>query len=233
MIFALILAGGIGSRMGDTTKPKQFLKLGSKPILIHTLEKFFINSKIDEIIVLTLKDYILYTEDLINKFFPKNDIKVIEGGKLRIDTINNGMEYILENYNNNEEHIIVTHDAVRPFVSHRIIEENINLAKETGACNTMINSTDTIVESKNSKIITNIPQRDFMYQGQTPQTFELKKLKKYYDKLTNEDKIKLSDACKLFIINNDSVSIVKGDVTNMKITHTYDLKVANFILNGG
>ena len=230
MNFALILAGGLGTRMGDTKKPKQFLNLGNKPILIHTIEKFSINNKIDQIIVLTAKEWINFAKDLINTYIPHNDITVIEGGELRIETINNGMEYIINNYGKNDDHIIITHDAVRPFITHRVIMENIKKTKKYGACNTVIPSTDTIVESKNKKEVSNIPNREKMYQGQTPQSFKLTKLKKFYDKLTHEEKVKLSDACKIYILNNEPVYLVKGEVSNIKITYSYDLKVANYIL---
>ena len=228
MNFALILAGGLGTRMGSTQKPKQFLNLGSKPILIHTIEKFSILNDFEKIIVLTPKEWINYTKDLISNY-DFNNVIVIEGGELRIDTVNEGMEYILENYNG-DNHIIVTHDAVRPFVSHRIIKENVEYAEKYGACDTVILATDTIVESKNNEDITSIPVRDFMYQGQTPQSFKLDKLKSFYDNLDEDEKIKLSDACKLFVLNNERVHLVEGDVSNIKITHPYDLKVANFIL---
>jgi len=228
MNFALILAGGLCTRMGSTQKPKQFLNLGNKPILIHTIEKFSILNDFEKIIVLTPKEWINYTKDLINNF-DLGDVVVIEGGELRIDTVNRGMEYILDNYDDDNA-IIVTHDAVRPFVSHRIIKENIEYAEKYDACNTVILATDTIVESKNSESITNIPIRDYMYQGQTPQSFKLNKLKLFYDNLNEDEKVRLSDACKLFVLNNEQVYLVEGEVSNIKITRPFDLKVANFIL---
>ena len=230
MNFALILAGGIGTRMGSN-KPKQFLNLGNKPILIHTIEKFIILDDFKEIIVLTPKEWLNYTKDLVKDYNFNNNVRVIEGGDLRIDTVNKGMEYILENFEDDNP-IIVTHDAVRPFVSHKIIKENIKYAKKYGACDTVVLATDTIVESDNHKIVSNIPVRDCMYQGQTPQSFELNKLKLFYDNLDENEKIKLTDACKLFILNDENVFLVEGNVSNIKITHPFDLKVANFILEG-
>lgn len=230
MIFGIILAGGTGTRMGESQKPKQFLTLGNKAILIHTTEKFTINSKFEKIIVLTPKEWINYTKDLIREYIPDNNVVVIESGELRIDTLNNGMEYILNHYPN-EDHVIVTHDAVRPFVTHRVIEDNITHAIKYGACDTVIPATDTIVESRDKKLISNISNRNKMYQGQTPQSFKINKLKELYDNLTQEEKESLSDACKIFTLNNEKVSLVKGEVTNIKITYPYDLKVANFILN--
>ena len=205
MIFVAILAGGIGSRMGDTDTPKQFLNLGDKPILIHTIEKFVINDEMDKIIV-------------------------FEGGETRNDTLKNSIDYINENYNIDDDSLIITHDSVRPFVTHRIIQDNIKAAKQCGACDTVIPATDTIVESRDGNVITDIPIRDYFYQGQTPQTFKINKLNSLINDLTEDEKEILTDAAKIFVLKGEKVSLVKGDVTNIKITYPYDLKLANTIL---
>ena len=232
MIFAAILAGGIGSRMGDTDTPKQFLNLGDKPILIHTIEKFVIMDEIDEIIVLTPQNFINHTNNLIEYYIPNNDkIIVLEGGETRNDTLKNSIDYINENYRVGDDSIIITHDSVRPFVTHRIIQDNIKATKECGACDTVIPATDTIVESRDGKIIKNIPIRDYFYQGQTPQTFKINKLNSLINDLTEDEKEILTDAAKIFVLKGEDVSLVEGDVTNIKITYPYDLKLANTILN--
>jgi len=233
MIFAAILAGGTGTRMGNVEKPKQFLLLGDKPIIVHTIEKFFINNEFEKIIVLSPKQWISHTEDLILKHIPNSEkIVVIEGGKLRNDTIMNAINYIETNHGLNDDDIIVTHDSVRPFITHRIIEENMKYAKEYGACDTVIPATDTIVESIDGDFISSVPNRENMYQGQTPQSFKINKLKELYNLLSDEEKEILTDACKIFSINNEKVFLVKGEVTNIKITYAHDLKVANSILKG-
>lgn len=233
MIFAAILAGGTGTRMGNIDKPKQFLLLGNKPIIIHTIEKFYINNEFDKIIVLCPKQWINYTEDLIEKYIPfSDDIVVVEGGELRNTTIMNAIAYIQDNFSISKEDIIVTHDSVRPFVTHRIIMDNIKKLEEYDACDTVIPSTDTIVSSKNGNFIHKIPNREFMYQGQTPQSFKILKLKKLYNNLSNEEKAILTDAAKIFVMTGEKVALVNGEVTNVKITYPYDLKVANSILDG-
>ncbi|MCQ2970403.1 MAG: 2-C-methyl-D-erythritol 4-phosphate cytidylyltransferase [archaeon] len=231
MIFAAILAGGIGSRMGGTDTPKQFLTLGNKPVIIHTIEKFVINEKIDKIIVLTPKNFINHTNHLIEEYILyKDDIIVIEGGRTRNDTLMNGIDYINEHYGIDEDSIILTHDSVRPFVTHRIIEDNIDAAKKYGACDTVIPATDTIVESINGKTIESIPVRDYYYQGQTPQSFNIKKLFNLINSLTEEESNILTDACKIFALKDEDVYLVEGELTNIKITYPYDLKLANTIL---
>ncbi len=233
MIFAAILAGGTGTRMGNVEKPKQYMLLGDKPIIIHTIEKFFVNQKLEKILVLCPKTWIKPTIDLVNIHIGRSDrIVVIEGGELRNDTIMNAVRYLEENYEVDEDSILVTHDSVRPFLTHRIIEENIQCAQKYGACDTVIPASDTIVESVDGKNISSIPNRERMYQGQTPQSFKILKLKKLYQSLTKEEKQILTDAAKIFVIRGEEVHLVEGEVNNIKITYPYDLKVANVILKG-
>lgn len=230
MIYAEILAGGKGSRMGKTDMPKQFLNIGNKPIVIHTIERFLLNYKIDKVIVVTPKEWIAHTEDIISKHILKtylDNIIICPGGNDRNESIMSGISYIESNFGIKDDDIIITHDAVRPFLTHRIIEENIEMAIAYGATDTVIPATDTIVESVNGDTISNIPVRANMYQGQTPQTFNIRKLKKLYNCLNKEEKKFLTDAAKIFVVKNEKVKLVIGDVANIKITTQYDLKVAN------
>lgn len=233
MIFAGILAGGTGTRMNITNMPKQFLMLGSKPIIIHTLEKFLLSSRLDVIYIGVHKDWVTYCEELIEKYIKskKENIKIIEGGTDRNGTIMNIINDIEKNYQNSLESIIVTHDAVRPFVSLKIIEENIDMALAHGACDTVIPATDTIVESKDHNIISDIPNRSILYQGQTPQSFKIDLLKSLYKELTLEEKNILTDACKICVIKNKDVFLVQGDSLNMKITTMSDYNIAKAILS--
>lgn len=230
MIYAEILAGGKGTRMGNTEMPKQFLMLGSKPIIIHTIEQFLINKRVDKIIVCAPKDWLGHTKDIIDKFLPDTNIELVEGGSTRNETIMNGCRYIEEKYGIKKEDIIITHDAVRPFITTQIIDNNIDGLDGCDAVDTVIPATDTIVESKNGEYITNIPERKHMYQGQTPQSFKIKKLMEVYDSLTEEEKEILTDACKIFSIKNKKVKIVEGASTNIKITDMFDLKLANSMI---
>jgi len=231
LIYAGILAGGIGTRMGNVPMPKQFLLLNNKPIIIHTVEKFILNDKFKKIIIATPKDWLNYTQDILKKYkidLPK--ITVIEGGSDRNGTIMNIINHIESKQGLNDEDILVTHDAVRPFLTHRIIEENIEYGLKYGAVDTVIEAIDTIVESNDKKFISDIQRRDVMYQGQTPQTFNIMQLKKLYNDLTDEEKEILTDACKIFSIRNKKVKIILGELFNIKITTPFDLTVANAII---
>ena len=231
MIYAEILAGGSGTRMGNTDLPKQFMMLGTKPIIIHTIEQFMLEQRIQKILVCCPKNWITYVQDLLKKYLPEdNNVVVVEGGSTRNETIMNGCRYIEENFGLNDDDIIITHDAVRPFITRRIIEDNINVGLTCDAVDTVIPATDTIVESKNGEILSNIPDRKIMYQGQTPQTFKIKKLMKTYNSLTDEEKDILTDACKIFVIKKGKVKIVMGEVFNVKVTTMHDYKICNAIL---
>jgi len=233
MIYAGILAGGKGTRMGNVPMPKQFLLLNEKPIIIHTLEKFMLNHKFDKIIIASPKEWIQHTKDLINKYALTNDrIIVTEGGADRNGSIMNIISYIEQTNGLNADDIIVTHDAVRPFLTHRIIEENITYGLTDGAVDTVIEAIDTIVVSEDGNYLSNIPVRSEMYQGQTPQTFNIIKLKELYESLTATEKEILTDACKIFMLKGSKVRIVRGENFNIKVTTPFDLNVANAILKG-
>ena len=217
MIYAGILAGGKGTRMGNVPMPKQFLSLQNKPIIIHTVEKFVLNPRIQKIFIAVPRDWVQHTRDLLKKYglsIPR--IEVVSGGRDR----------------NQTDDILITHDAVRPFLTHRIIEQNIEKGLEVGAVDTVINAIDTIVASEDGEFISDIPRRDFMYQGQTPQTFNIVELRELYQALSDDEKEILTDAAKIFVMKGKKVGIVKGEMFNIKVTTPYDLNVANSILKG-
>ena len=232
-VYAVVLAGGVGSRMGQQEKPKQYLEVGNKPIIIHTLEKFYIEDAFECVIVPGPAEWVSHTKNLVKKYIPDPDrVHVIEGGATRNETIMNSIAYIEEKFGLDEDTIIVTHDSVRPFVTSRIIEENIRYAKEVGAGDTAMPATDTIVVSEDNDIISDIPERRKMYQGQTPQTFNAMKLRNLYNSLSDDEKNILTDAAKIFVMKGEKVHIVEGEVFNIKITYPYDLRVAEALISG-
>lgn len=231
MIYAEILAGGKGTRMGNTDMPKQFLMLGDKPVFVHTVEQFLLNPRIDYVLVCCPKQWISHTKDIVKKYLKEcSNLVIVEGGSSRNDTIMNGCRFIEKNYGITDEDIIITHDAVRPFITQRIIDDNIEAALKYGATDTVVEAFDTIVESTNNEFITGIPVRKYMYQGQTPQSFNLRELMQLFESLTEEESGSLTDACKAYVIKGHRVKLVRGEVYNIKITTQYDLKIANGML---
>lgn len=233
MIYGAILAGGTGTRMHVSTMPKQFLPLRGKPIIIHTLEKLLACNKFHAVYLGIHPDWMSYMYDLLEKYdIDTTRVRLSPGGETRNDTIFRIIEEINRDYGQNDDDIIVTHDAVRPFVTLRIIEENIEAAEKYGACDTVVCATDTIVRSENGEEISEIPNREFMYQGQTPQSFKVKMLKELYAQLTPAEKDTLTDACKICVIKNVPVKLIKGETLNMKITTVNDYEIAEVIAGG-
>ncbi|MDD6645380.1 MAG: 2-C-methyl-D-erythritol 4-phosphate cytidylyltransferase [Ruminococcus sp.] len=234
MVFGAILAGGSGTRMHISNMPKQFLPLDNKPIIIHTLEKMLMCSKIDVIYIGVNPAWLGYMSDLLERYDLDIDDKIIlvQGGKNRNDTIFNIINDIEKNFGEDEDNIIVTHDAVRPFVTLRILNENIENAITYGACDTVIPAVDTIVMSKDAEQIDNIPDRAMMYQGQTPQTFKIGLLKSLYKQLKPSEKNILTDACKICVMKGAPVKLVRGNSSNIKITTISDYNIAQVIVGG-
>lgn len=231
MIYAGILSGGVGTRMLRADMPKQFLELGTKPIIIHTVDQFILNPRIDEILVAVPAAWLSYTADLLRHYYPEDGrIRLLAGGATRNETLMRVLDEIEKCHGIGEDDVIISHDAIRPFVSARIIDDNIDAVLKYKAVDTVIPAYDTIVESADGKKIDHIPVRSHMYQGQTPQSFHIASLRKAYASLTEEEVAVLTDAAKIFVMKEQYVHLVEGDFSNMKITTPYDLKVANALL---
>lgn len=225
MIYAVIAAGGIGSRMG-AEKPKQYIEIGSKPIIMHTAEKFLNCKRIDKVIVLCPADWVDYTKEI----FFGTEVVVISGGDTRNETLMKAIDYIEATDGLDDKTYLVTHDAVRPFVTEEIINDNIDAMLKYGATGTVITATDTVFQSSNGQIIDSIPDRSVLYQAQTPQCFGALKLRELYESLRDEEKDILTDGCKIYLLKGEDVHLVKGHVSNIKITYPHDLIVAKAIL---
>lgn len=232
MIYAGILAGGTGTRMGIQDMPKQFLPLGNKPIIIHTVEKFLFVPNIDIVYVAVHPDWVSHFNDLLEKYIVTNKekIRVVSGGGNRNDSILSIIADIKRGSDYSDKDVLITHDAVRPFVSYRMIVDNIEAMTTYDVADTVVMANDTIVESVDGKVISSIPNRTHMYQGQTPQTFKIQAFTDFYDSLSDEVKEILTDACKVFVVNNVDVALVKGEYSNIKITTVTDLKIAQAML---
>ncbi|MBC8948503.1 bifunctional cytidylyltransferase/SDR family oxidoreductase [Xenorhabdus sp. TS4] len=225
---AVILASGTGSRFGAKI-PKQFVKLAGKPVIQYTLQSFQISKYIDEIIIVTNEMYIDFVNELvINNDFKKIS-KVISGGKERYESSFAAIKSIEE-----EECNVILHDAVRPFVSQRIIKDCVDALKEFNAIDVVVDPTDTIVKIKNGTIMS-IPDRRFLARGQTPQCFKKTYIEKAYIEFLKENIKFASDDCGIFLryFPNEPIGIVKGDESNFKITHQQDIYLADNLIKDG
>lgn len=225
------MAGGTGTRLNISSMPKQFLPLGDKPIIIHTLERYLMCKRIDAVILGVHADWVDYMNELVEQYVSgeKARIKVITGGVDRTDTMLRLLNAIEDAYGVSDEHIVLTHDGVRPFVTQRMLEENIDAVYEYGAVNTVSPAIDTIVVSEDGKLISDVPDRTTMFLGQCPQTFRVSQLKAVYNSLTEEERKTLTEATKIYTMRGLPVYLVKGAVSNIKITTPADYKMAQAI----
>lgn len=231
MIFGVIVAGGVGSRMGADI-PKQFLDLDGCPIIVHTLKAFLKCQRLDQIYMGVHPEWVDHMAELVRGYVPaemQQRVHLVSGGGERNDTIMNVIAQIETDFGKNEKHYIITQDGVRPFVSQRLIEANIDAVLEYDAVDTAIPAVDTIIVSDDGMFIDDIPERKYLYQSQTPQSFRMDLLKDLYEGLTPEEKSILTDARKICTVRQVPVHIVPGEISNMKITTAMDYKIAGMM----
>ncbi|MBQ8209064.1 MAG: 2-C-methyl-D-erythritol 4-phosphate cytidylyltransferase [Clostridia bacterium] len=228
MVCAAVLAGGSGLRMGGDL-PKQFLCIGGRPVIIRSIDAFISSGLVDRIVVAVSADYIDYTKSLIAKFLPKCEIDVICGGKNRNETLYNVLKMLKESGIGADD-VILTHDAVRPFIDSRIIADNIEAVRRYGACNTVVPAVDTLVNSTDGRFINSIPVRSEFYHGQTPQSFNIATLLELYGNMTEEQFECFTDACSVFVSAGKKVFLVEGDRNNIKLTYPEDMEKAENII---
>lgn len=231
MIYASILAAGAFEKNDKRSLPQPYNLLGGKPILIHTLEQFTISPKIDKIIVVANRDWVVYTQELIKKSisFPK-EIYVISGGENKNLSISLAAKYIEEKWGINEDDLLLNHDAIRPFISQRIIDDNVEAGRRYGVANTVMPTVDTIVVSDNKLTADSIPPKSKMYSEQTPQTFLLKRFLDSYYAVNEETFGKENDSVRFLLNQGHDVYLVSGDYSNIKIVTAFDVEVANAFL---
>lgn len=160
------------------------------------------------------------------------DVRVCEGGHTRQESLYRAVKYIESVFPVEDNDIVVSHDVARPFVSLRVIEENIDALQQYDAADTVLPATDTIVESDDQRTIARIQDRKRMYQGQTPQTFRRSVFLRLYERLDQTYLDNVTDAARILAEHGCSVGLILGDEFNIKITTEYDLHIASFLLEG-
>lgn len=230
MNIAIILAGGSGTRMGSDI-PKQFIDIYGKPLIIHTIESFDANPNIDSIAIACKKEW---QEDLriwIRKYGINKVQWIVDGGDTRQESIYKSLMTIGKECG--EDDIVVIHDSARPLISQRIINENIEGAKEFGAVDTVIPSADTIVKSIDENTIDSVPLRKELYLGQTPQSFKYSMILDAHNKAIENNNLEATDDCQLVLALNKDVHLVRGDKLNFKITTFEDLLLLKAVIKLG
>ena len=212
MNIALIVFAGSGTRM-NTSIPKQFIKVKNKELVIYTINKFVENKNIDEIILVTSKDFLDYTKELVTKYNLKKISKVVEGGATRQESVRLG----LQSLNCDKNDIVLIHDGDRPMVSENIINQCIDYLKDYDACCPILNIDQRLPDISNSgrTRIVNDTEVDI----QTPQTFKYGLITSKHNENTDKS---FSDDVGL-VENGVEVKFFEGDPLNFKVTQPKDL----------
>lgn len=234
MNIAVVLAGGSGSRMGMVDRPKQFIDIYGKPVIIHTLEAFEINEKIDAICVVCVKEW----QDDLSLWLKEYDIRkvrwIANAGASRQESSLNALDAIKEVCGDDD--YVIIHDAARPLISQKIINDNIIKVREYGACDTVVPAHDTIIRSVDGDTLDSIPARKELYMGQTPQSFKYSIVRKAYDDyfaLPENERPEMTDDCGLVLHSGVKIGMAMGDKLNMKITTMEDLLLVKSIVRTG
>jgi len=217
---AVILAGGTGQRMGAYL-PKQFLKIAGKSIIEHSIAIFEKHADISEVCVVIHSNFVADIEQIVKEAGFSKVHKILCGGKERSDS----SLAAISAYEGEQNVNLIFHDAVRPFVNQRIIDDVVSSLTDGKSVAVAIPSTDTIFKLNNAKCIESVPQRDFLYRAQTPQAFSYETIKKAYDLALKDPNFKASDDCGVVLryLPQEAIHIVEGDEKNIKITFEQDL----------
>lgn len=220
---AIIAGGGLGKRIkGDL--PKQFLMLGDKPILAHTVDKFEACDLVDEIILVVPEDYMGHcSQAIVDKFDFEKVKKLVGGGKERQDSVYTGLKACPAGTS-----VVAIHDAVRPLVSVEKISESIRLCEKKKAVILAVPPKDTIKRGEGGSVISTL-DRDKLWLSQTPQVFEYGLILDAYQKAGEDEFIGTDDSILVERLGHE-VAIVQGDYENIKITTAEDLGIAEMLL---
>ena len=222
MVIGAVLAGGVGQRMGAAL-PKQFLPLGDQPILVQTLRVFLACPRMDAVLVAVPAAWLDYTADILRERSMRERVTLIEGGETRTETLCRVMDAAAAL---DPDAILVTHDAVRPFIDGQLLEDNIDAAVRDGACGTAIPLVDSLIRSAGGKRIDEMPDRGQYFRMQTPQSFRLPILRRAFAALTATQKEALTDGCNICVLAGVPVTMVPGREQNIKITTAADYRLA-------
>lgn len=230
MNIAVIFAGGAGKRMNSKVKPKQFLELRGKPIIIHTLEHFENHNEIDCIIVVCIEGWIDYLTELLKKYNIKKVVRIVPGGETGQLSIKNGLE-IAKEISKGEKSIVLIHDGVRPLINRELITNNIYTVEQFGSAITSAKVVETIMEVSNQGNIEYIPTRENSRYARAPQSFWLDEIYEAHKRALEDEITDFIDSCTMMQHYGHSLHLIDGPADNMKITTPEDFYIARAILD--
>ncbi len=216
---AVIFAGGTGRRMRTVSKPKQFLELNGKPVIIYTLELFDDHPEIDGIVVVCLRDWIPYLEKQLKKFEIRKVGAITAGGETGQESIYNGLVAARQTYGDNCN--VLIHDGVRPLITKQTITDNICAVSRHGSCITCVPATETVVVNRPDGSL-EIPTRAETIIARAPQTFRLTEILEAHERARSEGRGDFIDSCTMMSHYGHPIHTIMGPMENIKITTPTD-----------
>lgn len=221
MNIGVIFAGGVGIRMNSKDKPKQFLEVHGKPIIVHTIEIFEKVNEIDAIVVACLKEWVPYMEQLKYKFRLDKIKVIVPGGETGQSSIYNGLvaaESLSKTLSKSEDTIVLIHDGVRPLINEDLIKKNIANVKQNGSAITCSVAKETFVIVNDDVKVKKIPSREHSRIAKAPQSFYLNDILEVHRQALKDGVNNAIDSCTLMNQYGKTLSVVEGPYENIKIT---------------
>ena len=225
--YVIILAGGIGSRLGGPM-PKQFLSLNDKPVIVHTLENFERNKNIDGIIIVCVKDWISHLKEILLEYKISKVIDIVEGGETGHDSTRNGIFSLREKLTADD--YIIVHDAARPILPQAAIEEMLRIAHEQGNASLAIPCYETVIYTDDGCSGEKQLDRSKIMRIQTPQAYRYGDILPLYDRAEEENKHDFIYADLVLIYYGKTVYFSKCFTNNIKITRKEDIPLCKALM---
>ena len=216
---AVIFAGGSGKRMNTVSRPKQFLELNGKPVIIYTLELFDNHPQIDGIVVVCIEPWIPFLEKQLKKFEISKVVRIVAGGETGQGSIYNGLAAAASYYG--EDCNVLIHDGVRPLITEQTISDCIQMVEDKGNCITCIPANETFVVKQEDGSL-EIPTRDNSLIARAPQCFRLKDILGAHHQAQKEGKYNFIDSCTMMSHYGHYMNTIIGPMENIKITTPTD-----------
>ena len=221
MNIAVIFAGGCGTRMNAKDRPKQFLMVHGKPIIVHTIEVFQNHPDIDGIVVSCIAEWMDYMEEMKYRYRLDKIGKIVAGGETGQLSIYNGLKAAAELYGR-EDSIVLIHDGVRPLIDEDLISRNIESVRKNGSAITCAPAKETIVLVEEDSAIGDVVSRNHSVIAKAPQSFWLDEILTMQEKAISEGQTNMIDSCTLMRYYGKKVYTVSGSYENIKITTPED-----------
>lgn len=225
--YVILLAGGVGKRMKSEV-PKQFIEVNGKPIIAYTIDNFQHNEQIEKIVVVCVKEWVEHLKEIIKKYELSKVEWIIEGGNTGHDSIRNGVFFLKDKIN--EDDYIIVHDAVRPILPQRAINEVIDVAHAKGNAASSIACHPPIVYTEDFESGISDINREHVMLTASPQMFKYSLALKCYEKAEEENMHNFTFTSSLLIYCGERVFFAKGTTSNIKITQKEDLALFNALL---